>query len=286
MSNITPVTSRMPPTTRKASADDALPADDRSDTDLALLRLLVGGMLIGADELRERLRRWDDVSRPAAESAPPQDPSAWLRYALVGMVFDGETRMRRGLSTMLAGLTRLADEGNFAYNRLAFALRRTPFDRVRKQLDELLFLSSADIDRWIDRWSARGWIEEQQGRRLAQQAAASVIDELLDYMAHNPEVRSLIEQQGADMADSAVGDVRERTAVADLWIERLAHNLLRRQQGDKPARPADNPEAPLPPAAASAPPVATRARTRPTTSQTRTPAAAAATQSAHSHQPG
>jgi hypothetical protein len=240
-------------------------------------------MLVGADELRERLRRWDDVSRPAAEPAPPQDPSAWLRYTLVGMVFDGETRMRRGLSTMLAGLTRLADEGNFAYNRLAFALRRTPFDRVRKQLDELLFLSSADIDRWIDRWSARGWIEEQQGRRLAQQAAASVIDELLDYMAHNPEVRSLIEQQGADMADSAVGDVRERTAVADLWIERLAHNLLRRQQGDKPARPADNPEAPLPPAAASAPPVATRARTRPTTSQTRTPAAAAATQSADSH---
>jgi hypothetical protein len=240
-------------------------------------------MLVGADELRERLRRWDDVSRPAAEAAPPQDPSAWLRYTLVGMVFDGETRMRRGLSTMLAGLTRLADEGNFAYNRLAFALRRTPFDRVRKQLDELLFLSSADIDRWIDRWSARGWIEEQQGRRLAQQAAASVIDELLDYMAHNPEVRSLIEQQGADMADSAVGDVRERTAVADLWIERLAHNLLRRQQGDKPARPADNPEAPLPPAAASAPPVATRARTRPTTSQTRTPAAAAATQTADSH---
>lgn len=249
MNNSAPMNDPTQTTLPARPTNDALSADDRFDADLALLRLLVGGMLVGGNELRDRLRRWEEVSRHQAWAAAPHSTSVWLRSALVGMAFEGETRLRRGFSAMLGRLTYLADESNLAYTRLALALRRTPFDSVRRRLDEMLFLTAAALDRLAE----RGWVEEQRGRRMVEQAAVSVIDELLDYMAHNPEVRNLIEQQSASMADSAVGEVRSRTASADQWIERLAHNLLRRSTSDKPAKPDDAPASPTSPTSPASP---------------------------------
>lgn len=280
MSDSAPKNDPTQPALPAGPTDDALPAGDRFDADLALLRLLVGGMLVGGNELRDRLRQWEDVSRQQARAAaPPQSTSAWLRNALVGMAFAGETRLRQGFSTMLSGLTSLADESNLAYTRLALALRRTPFDPVRRRLDEMFFLTSAALDRLTE----RGWIEEQRGRHMAERATVSVIDELLDYMARNPDVRNLIEQQGASMADSAVGEVRERTASADQWIERLAHNLLHRPANEAPAKPED---APAPPAEIRTSPAAARARTKVPTAPARAPAAIAGLETTPSSNPG
>lgn len=218
---------------------NALPTGDQFETDAALLRLVIGALLLGTDELRDRLRRWDEEAARSTSTAQvaisPQTAPVSPLSALVGMAFAAETRMRRGFATMLAGFARLADDTNLGYTRLAFAVRGTPLDALRARLDELLFLALVVVDRW----TARGAIEEQQGRRMAERATAGIIDELLDYMARNPEVRHLIEQQSIGMADSAVGEVRERTASADQWIERVAHNLLHRPLGDKPARSAD-----------------------------------------------
>ncbi len=67
---------------------------------------------------------------------------------------------------------------------------------------------------------------------MARLASSGVVDEMLDYMARNPEVRQMIEQQASGMADVAVGEVRGRAQTADLWIERLAHRALRRPLGE------------------------------------------------------
>jgi len=90
----------------------------------------------------------------------------------------------------------------------------------------------------LDRWADRGRMEEQQSRDMTQEAVVSVIDELLDYMAQNPEVRELIEQQGMSMAETAVDEVRERSATADMWIERVARGLLHRPASENTAQPA------------------------------------------------
>jgi hypothetical protein len=103
-------------------------------------------------------------------------------------------------------------------------LSQTPLDPVLMRLDEMLYMARVAVDRW----TARGWLEEQQSRGMARQATVSVVDELFDYMARNPEVRELIEQQGTSLAGEAVDEVRERTASADMWIERFTHNLLHR----------------------------------------------------------
>lgn len=221
---------------------DVRSLEDQFAVGPALLRLLFGAMLVGSDELRNRLRRWEETSR-APQTAPDaslREDTASLRHALMGLAFEAEISMRRGLSAMAARVARIADEADLFYERIAFSARGTPMEPMWMEFDELLFLAEAAIDRW----TARGWLEEQRGRRMAEHAAVSLLDELLDYMAHNPEVRELIEQQSASMAGSAVDEVRGRTAAADQWIERLAHNVLRRSTGEKPSKPADRLDAP------------------------------------------
>ncbi len=226
------------PAETAARAEDTQPDDNRFDAAAALLRLLVGGALLGADELRIRLGRWQEATRtPASTQAmttmAPRTTSDSLRYALVGMLFETETRMRRRFSTLLSRLAHASQEAGLFYANVTADMRRTPLDPLRIRLDEMLYRATATVDRWTD----RGWIEEQHSRRMAREAAAGVIDELLDYMAQNPEVRQLIEEQGMSMAETAVDEVRERTATADMWIERIARGLLHRPVSEKSTRP-------------------------------------------------
>ncbi len=229
------VNSHMPPTSTATAERGSIRATGESyDTTVAVLRLLIGGLLVGADELQRRLQQWEATAR-SAPSAPLQQTvpqslqhetaSASLRYAFIGMLFEAETNMRQRVSTVLARLARLSEESQYLYvTSVEPALSKTPFDPVLMRLDELLFMARGAVDRW----KTRGWLEEQQSRGLARRATVNVVDELLDYMARNPEVRELIEQQGVSIAGEAVDEVRERTASADLWVERFARSLLHR----------------------------------------------------------
>ncbi len=233
------------PTTPAIATDGTVATDDRFEAGSALLRLILGAMLIGTDELRDRLKQWEQASRTTQVAhsgidwAKPQSRTAWFRRAMVGMTFEGETRVRKRFSTMLTRLAQVVDEADLAYTRLAFSLRQTPLDPVRRRFDEVLFRAMASLDRWSD----RGWIEEQNGRLMAEQATDSTLNELFDYVAHNPEVRQLIEQQGVDAVGSALDDVRGRTASADQRIERLARNLLHRPVSEQPAKPVNGRDA-------------------------------------------
>lgn len=203
--------------------------DEQFDAPTAILRLLIGGLLTGADELHSRLERWEDIEHATPPMSPPQYESEFLHYALIGLLFETQTRARKRFSTMLARLVRVSDEAEYLFTTtLAPVLRQTPLNPALMRLDEILFTGMVAVDRW----TARGWLEELQGRRLAQRAAVSMVDEMLEYLAHNPEVRKLIEEQGVSVAEEAATTVRERTASADMWIERLARNLLRRPLSD------------------------------------------------------
>jgi hypothetical protein len=150
------------------------------------------------------------------------------------MMFETGSRMRRRFSIMRRRLARASHEANRFYANAMSDMRYTPLDPLRVRLEEMVYRATMTLDRWAD----RGRMEEQQSQDMTQEAMVSVIDELLDYMARNPEVRELIEQQGMSMADSAVGEVRERTETADMWIERVARGLLHRPASENPAQPA------------------------------------------------
>lgn len=209
-------------------------ADDTFDAMSSVLRLIIGGLLVGTDELRSRLRQWEETahSTPSAallqtvpQSLQHAPTSASLRYGFIGMLFETETRVRQRFSTALARFARLSEEAEYQFvTTVEPVLSKTPLDPMLMRLDELLFMARAAVDRW----TARGWLEEQQSRGMARQATTSVVDELIDYMARNPELRALILQQGTSMAGEAVDEVRERTAAADMWVERVTRGLLRR----------------------------------------------------------
>ncbi|HEX8034841.1 MAG TPA: hypothetical protein VF510_13380 [Ktedonobacterales bacterium] len=231
------VNSQMPPappaTAERASVEAA---HDSFDTTSSVLRLLIGGLLVGADELRRRLQQWEATARSAPSAALPQtvpqslrhvSAPASLRYAFIGMLFETETRIRQRIPIVLERLARLSEEAEYQYvTAVEPALSQTPLDPVLMRLDEMLFQAGAAVDRW----TARGWLEEQQSRGMVRQATVSVVDELIAYMARNPEVRDLILQQGTSMAGDAMDEVRERTASADVWIERFTRSLLRRPE--------------------------------------------------------
>ena len=231
MSDRTHLNGSSQPTVRlPAARAHSEPIGDQFDVPASLLRLLVGGVLVGADELRVRLHEWEAATSSVSPTVSPPSPmgptpSAPWRYALIGMLFESETRVRRGFSTVRARLERLSYEVESYYDDLYESdMRQTPLDPLLTRLDELLF----DMEEMVDRWAARGRSEAERSSRMARLASTSVVDELLDYMARNPEVRELIERQASSMAGEAVDEVRGRTATADLWVERLAHRVLRR----------------------------------------------------------
>jgi hypothetical protein len=198
------------------------PPDDASLENLeSLTRLLIGGTLVASDELVVRLRRWHELTRTATLETRPETPTDRLRYAVVGMIFEAEERA-------YARLARMGQASAQTTQRVVNALvplgRRLPTGPMRGPTDKV----AAQWRATLDRWAARGRIEERQGRIVARQAAASVMDEVLQHMAHDPEVQELIRQQGVGLATTAMETVRERSQSADVWVERMVHGFFRR----------------------------------------------------------
>lgn len=111
------VNSHMPPSSPAPAERGSVEAAGESfDAISAVMRVLVGGLLIGADELRRRLQQWEATVHSAHSATLPQtvpqslrhaNGSASLRYAFIGMLFETETRMRRRFSTALERATRV-----------------------------------------------------------------------------------------------------------------------------------------------------------------------------------
>lgn len=228
---------------RPAPSDAALTGSDSGNGESfeetgALLRLLIGALLVSADELRPQLERWkatrERTPSPAmlqilSESPRDAPLSDVMRHALVGMLFETEARTRRRLSIVAERLMRISELAEYVFTtRFEPMIRRTPLDPVLAHVDEALFMALATVDRW----SARGMLEERQAGTMARQSLTSIADELLDYMSRNPEVRALIERQGTSMAEEAMDAVRDRTLSADTQFERFVRSLLRRPVKD------------------------------------------------------
>lgn len=188
-----------------------------------LLHFLVGALIEGSEDALRRLRRWDADARrssslPTAADGLPDDHR--VRWMLLGLLFETQAEAWYLVS-------RLQERRRRALRRRMEALQPItewlPAGLVRR-LEELRVQGRARGERW----RRGGYLAEQEGRRLARYAAQAATDELLGYLARDPQIRALIEQQSLGVASEAVGDMRVRAASADAWIEHLAHAILRR----------------------------------------------------------
>jgi hypothetical protein len=215
-------------------------AAQEADTGFPMLRsvvsLLLGATQEGSDVLAQHLRQWDHTVGWAQEERREEVQAHLLWYALLGMMLEGQERARR----RLASIWRFSEDAAYVLSaplRLATGLLSDPRQPRR---------STTGRNRWqadLDRWIAIGREAEVHGRLLVREAAGSGFEELLDFLAHRPEIREFIEQQGLGVADTAVEEARRRTASADTRVEQLVRAWFRRPPNSRPPEPGTSSEA-------------------------------------------
>lgn len=211
----------------------------------SLLRLLVGGVLNGADDFARRMRKWESEytqQRQQASQAVPPPPAQvgdaqgnWpepfaarpgeadphhTRHAVIGMLFESQERLRR--------LAVTARKGQLLVGRmLAPWLRRSAalpvFSPLQRRLDAWAQRGAEEVATW----AAIGRQEEIHSRELARFALDGTVDEAINSLTHNPEVQELVQTQSTSLANEMIEEVRERSVSADTLLEGLVRRLTR-----------------------------------------------------------
>ena len=196
-----------------------------------LARFLMGAAIMGGDELFQRLRYFQQEidAEPwvlAGDSSLDQASNvALLRYLAIGLFVRGQKTVGNGVQRAFRaalGTTNwaLGRADRLTDNPLTGPLRRRMAERV-----QAFGKGTAQIIR-------EGQREEQVSRRLAGQTINEIIDEVLDYVAENPEIqasiRHLVTQQGVGLANVVADNSRTVTVAADYVAERLVRRILRR----------------------------------------------------------
>jgi hypothetical protein len=206
-----------------------------------LTRFLMGTALTGGDQLMEILRgvHQDSVANFAV-TAPQRDlgdetTANLLRYLSIGLLVEGQKRAARAVRDgfyLTLGTTGwfLRTLDRFTNNRLAHPLRRPVETRVR------------GVGQGVTRLVNVGKREEQQSRALAGETVGEIIDQVLDYVAENPEIsdfiQQLIGQQSVGMAGVVRDNARRLSVTGDNVAEGVVRRILRRKsRQDLPASP-------------------------------------------------
>ena len=187
-----------------------------------VLRLVVGGTLLAIENTGSALQRFAPSELPdeATATTPPPPPSA--RHLLIGALAAGpewvthrmRQLMRRGRA-LAAGVPR-------ASRSLRFAARLLPTDDLRRWSNELRTRAGTTALNLAE----LGRREEQLARALAGAAASTSLSRVLDRIASNPQLRSVIREQSAGMGRSALNELRARSARADALAESVVGHLL------------------------------------------------------------
>ena len=211
----------------------------------SITRLLVGGLILGSDALQDRLENWDDQENqdlpevidadtqtplefdPLPESLPPpglaapsQRVDSDLRYALIGLLFEGEEQLEKGLTFT----KRIGGVAGRIVNPFIRPITKIP-NPAAKRFDRLIQRGQSEVDRWV----SRGREEEFRSRQLAQDAATNTVDESITYMAQNPALGELVQTQSVSLAKQILELVRSDAVSADYFFEGLVRYALRRK---------------------------------------------------------
>jgi hypothetical protein len=185
-----------------------------------LLRAAVGAVAL----VRERVSRAAQPSptgqerRAAVRSTGPQ-----ARHIVIGLFAAGPALTRRVLRR---------------YTRRGPARAPSPADRM------LVQVSRTRPARMVARWhrtararlahmatelAAVGAAEEREGRDLLAVVVSASVDEAVDRLAGNPQIRQVIREQSVGLTEGAVVEMREQSARADDFAEAAVRRLFHRR---------------------------------------------------------
>ncbi|HEV8193187.1 MAG TPA: hypothetical protein VGP82_17125 [Ktedonobacterales bacterium] len=212
-------------------ADEQL-LDAQPDLMRGLALLGLGIALEGADRVTGQVRQWSSSTTADGDGASDWPDTSELRYALIGLLFEAETQMRRRLWAIGHARSRL--RMRLARATAPIISRLVPIEVALTGIEMMEMLG--DYGSWrFHRLMRRGRIEETQARVFARHAIEDWVDEGLAYFARNPAVRELILQQGGEFAASALDEIRSNSASVDSWFEEMTRRVFRRPGQRVPA---------------------------------------------------
>jgi hypothetical protein len=221
----------------------------------SLTRLVVGGVLLGLDELAARLPLWEergqkilDTSADPSESTvyllkdpdagqeyesedtgspqtrlPPQSDfiSQDARYALIGLAFRSASYLEFGFKTLAK-----ASIVTWNYSRPLRSLLNIP--GTEGLSERLVERGESTVQEWIE----IGRREDNASRAVALAAVKGTIDETIGEIAVNPEVQDLVLHQSTGIAQTMLTEVRSRTYSADTLIDLIFQTIFGVQEDE------------------------------------------------------
>jgi hypothetical protein len=191
------------------------------------MQILIGAVLEGSDEL---LRQMNSNERQASiqdvfygQKIARESSKDLLRYALTGFLMDSSA----GISRMLSRVEYISNEAAGLLFTIFRPITHSWFVRpARRRFNRLVGIGEGVVENWTN----AGRNRENESRVIARQAAAMIIDDFIDYLSSNKEIRELVLEQGASLSGEAVAEIRERSANADEAAEQIFNIVLRRRK--------------------------------------------------------
>lgn len=198
----------------------------------SVLRLLVGYGVLGGDELLKRLHQWEE--KVMYEPQPPgqmplENDFTRLRYALIGLLFDGSKRAVKAANDIVNYSSR---QTNVAQRTLDDLSRMPLIGLIASPVKRTVDQATRRRDDEVERLIRIGRVEERDGRKLAAVATDELISELLNRIGNDPEVSNIIQNQSVDMAGDMVDDFRQGTFKADRKLQGAIQRLLGRSSSE------------------------------------------------------
>lgn len=223
------------------AADDQGQTQADSGQALLLTRMLLGLLLVGGEELLSRLQtvqaELEAGTELAASDVVAEDATMreLVGYMAIGTFARGQKRLSKGIERGFRFSARTTGRALGLFDRLT----DNPLGRpVRRPVEKLLWNLVQEGERAV----REGRREAHNARLLAGRTVGDITNDVIETMAENPELTTLIRrqvgQQSMGFAGTMVDNTRQITTTADAVTEGLVRRLLRRQpRRELPASP-------------------------------------------------
>jgi len=193
-----------------------------------LMRMALGGAIIGREELKNRYQdKQSETHIPAVELnrvAPIESETDRARYAVVGAIANSSESLRKSIS-------KLGQTSDRSYGRLRRTIQPVTDSRLLKPFRHRYQRYLDHGDKVVSKWVAAGRREEYLGRQLAQETAIDSIEGTLDYLADSPEMDEFIEQEAVDIVDDILlDDIRESASNTSLIVTNWFNTVILRRK--------------------------------------------------------
>jgi hypothetical protein len=198
------------------------------------LRLLVGSLLEGNDELRERLKIWQETIQEREQEGGGPQPEAeeiggsQLFYSFLGLLFKTPDYLNKGTSTA----SHISSRAASVVSTILRPITHSWFLRPVRRRYHVLVARGESV---VSSLEQAGRAEARNSRVLIRrQVSDETIEEILGYIVEKAKLRELIAEQGVEVTTDAVTEVRVRSAGVDSSLDNIVDNILRRQKSRVP----------------------------------------------------